>query len=261
MSAMRLSCGVLICLCLVLAGCGKKNELGASTSESKLPTASESTDKVTFSDPVVGKGETAATGDTVWVFYTGKLKSGKVFDSKSGYDDPFMVTLGEGDVIKGWDQGLLGMRVGGERKLHVPSSLGYGPNGRTPEIPPNADLDFDVKLLGLVKVGQENVIDTKDLKAGTGRVAKAGDTVTIHYVGTLLNGKVFEDSKYFDKPYSFLLGAGHTLPCIDTGVVGMRVGGQRRITAPPMTAYTGKMVPGVSSDSEVIFTVDLLSIK
>ena len=245
----------------MLVGCGKKNETVATTevSGSSSPATNE---KVTFSDPVVGKGETVADGDTVWVQYTGTFKDGKVFDSNTDTTkDPLPFTVGQGGVIKGWDKGMLGMRVGGERKLHVPSSLGYGPNGQPPKIPANADLDFDIKLLGLVKVGEENVIDTKNLKVGTGRVAKAGDKVTIHYVGTLLNGKVFEDSKDFGKPYTFQLDTGHTLPCIDTGVVGMRVGGQRRITAPPMTAYAGKTVSGVAANSEVIFTVDLLSIK
>ncbi|HTQ09858.1 MAG TPA: FKBP-type peptidyl-prolyl cis-trans isomerase [Fimbriimonadaceae bacterium] len=262
---MRFIGGVLICLGLVsLFGCAKKADstvsstaLGSSAPASEPAVA----EKVTYTDPVVGKGEPVASGDTVWVQYKGTLKNGTVFDENSGDADPFTFTLGQGPVIKGWDQGLLGMRVGGERKLHVPSSLGYGPNGQPPKIPANADLDFDIKLLGLVKVGEENVIDKTDLKTGTGRAAKTGDKVTIHYVGTLLNGKVFEDSNTYHQAYSFTIGAGQTLPCIDKGVQGMKVGGKRRIVAPPQVAYVGRALAGVPPNSEVVFTVDLLSIK
>ena len=93
-------------------------------------------------DIKVGTGPPAESGDTVVVKYEGKLDDGSVFDSASKFD----FTLGAGDVIKGWDQGIASMRVGGKRKLFVPSKLGYGKRGASPEIPPNADLHFTVTL-------------------------------------------------------------------------------------------------------------------
>ena len=89
-----------------------------------------------------GSGPVAESGDTVTVKYEGKLDDGSVFDKASS----FQFTLGAGEVIKGWDMGIEGMKVGGKRKLFVPSKLGYGKRGAAPEIPPNADLHFTVKL-------------------------------------------------------------------------------------------------------------------
>jgi FKBP-type peptidyl-prolyl cis-trans isomerase/linker histone H1 and H5 family len=97
---------------------------------------------VDMEDLKVGKGAEAMNGDTVVMKYEGKLSDGTVFDSA----DTFEFTLGAGDVIKGWDIGIKGMKVGGQRKLSVPSKLGYGKRGSAPDIPPNADLFFVVTM-------------------------------------------------------------------------------------------------------------------
>ena len=94
-----------------------------------------------------GTGEAAKKGDTVDVHYTGWLKDGKKFDSSKDRGRPFSFPLGGGKVIKGWDEGVAGMKVGGVRKLTIPPELGYGPNGFPPVIPPNAELTFEVELL------------------------------------------------------------------------------------------------------------------
>jgi FKBP-type peptidyl-prolyl cis-trans isomerase FkpA len=107
-------------------------------------------DKVMTEDIKVGTGEAAKTGDAVTVHYTGTLTDGKKFDSSRDRKAPFTFTLGEGKVIKGWEQGILGMKVGGERKLTIPASLGYGASGYGP-IPGNATLIFDVELLKIEK--------------------------------------------------------------------------------------------------------------
>lgn len=94
---------------------------------------------------------TAAPGDSVWVEYTGALKDGKKFDSSSDHPgQPLIFVLGQGQVIKGWDEGITGMKVGEKRKLIIPPTLGYGAHGAGP-IPPNSTLIFDVQLLGLKK--------------------------------------------------------------------------------------------------------------
>lgn len=99
-------------------------------------------------DLVVGKGPVAAKGDSVKVHYTGRLyDNGKKFDSSLDSGKPFPFTLGEGSVIKGWDQGVVGMKVGGKRKLTIPSDLAYGDKGSPPKIPPDAALVFEVELL------------------------------------------------------------------------------------------------------------------
>ncbi|KAL7434375.1 hypothetical protein ACHAXH_004126 [Discostella pseudostelligera] len=89
-----------------------------------------------------GSGPAAEVGDSVVMKYEGKLDDGSVFDSSNRFE----FTLGAGEVIKGWDQGIVGMKAGGKRSLFIPSKLGYGKRGALPEIPPNADLHFTVKL-------------------------------------------------------------------------------------------------------------------
>ena len=95
-----------------------------------------------------GKGPGAKNGDKVRVHYTGTLQNGTKFDSSRDRDKPFDFVLGQGQVIKGWDQGILGMKVGEKRKLVIPPGMAYGAQGR-PSIPPNSTLLFDVELLAL----------------------------------------------------------------------------------------------------------------
>ena len=96
----------------------------------------------------IGDGEEASAGDTVVMHYTGTLVDGTKFDSSLDRGQPFSTTIGVGQVIEGWDKGVPGMKVGGKRKLYIPSEMGYGTRGAGGVIPPNADLIFEVELLG-----------------------------------------------------------------------------------------------------------------
>ena len=98
---------------------------------------------------VVGDGKVAVAGQRVTVHYTGWLTNGSKFDSSKDRNDPFVFGLGQGQVIRGWDEGVQGMKIGGKRKLTIPPELGYGARGAGGVIPPNATLTFEVELLGV----------------------------------------------------------------------------------------------------------------
>ena len=107
-----------------------------------------------YQDTEIGSGDEAKAGDHVSVHYTGWLQqpdgsAGAKFDSSKDRNDPFNFPLGAGHVIKGWDEGVQGMKVGGARRLIIPAALGYGARGAGGVIPPNATLIFDVELLGV----------------------------------------------------------------------------------------------------------------
>jgi FKBP-type peptidyl-prolyl cis-trans isomerase len=104
-----------------------------------------------YIDVVVGKGASPVAGRQVKVHYTGTLDNGKKFDSSEDRNVPFTFVIGVGQVIPGWDEGVMSMKVGGKRKLIIPAKLGYGARGAGGVIPPNATLHFDVELLDVGK--------------------------------------------------------------------------------------------------------------
>src|SRR5271170_7348889 len=132
-------------------GCGKadKASTSAPTKVSGQPATTPS--GLQYWDIVVGTGATAVAGNQVSVHYTGWLTSGEKFDSSVDRGQPFSFPLGGGQVIKGWDEGVAGMKVGGKRQLRIPPELGYGAAGAGGVIPANATLIFDVELLQVGK--------------------------------------------------------------------------------------------------------------
>jgi peptidylprolyl isomerase len=221
-------------------------------------------------DIKLGEGAEAQAGQTVIVHYTGWLydeaaadNKGAKFDSSLDRNEPFDFPLGGGRVIKGWDEGVAGMKEGGTRTLVIPPEMGYGPRGAGDVIPPNATLVFDVNLL---KVIRTECIDTQ---VGTGDEAQAGQHVTVHYTGWLFDkhaegnkGTKFDSSVDRNEPFEFPLGMGHVIQGWDIGVQGMKVGGQRTLIIPAEMGYGRRGAGGViPPNATLVFEVELLGVQ
>merc|ERR1712200_375517 len=124
-----------------------KKEKPSENNTSKSPKQDIRKGGVVVTEVQEGTGAGIKPGQKASVYYKGSLKNGRVFDSKLN-GSPFTFKLGAGEVIKGWDAGVTGMKIGGKRKLTVPAHMAYGKQGAPPEIPPNSNLNFEVTLLG-----------------------------------------------------------------------------------------------------------------
>lgn len=231
-----------------------------------------------YEDTVVGDGKIAQAGQDVTVHYTGWLwadgKKTAKFDSSLDRRDPFEFELGAGMVIRGWDEGVQGMKMGGKRTLIIPPTLGYGARGAGGVIPPNATLCFEVELLGLAG-GPEPVelnlnttasgLQYEDRAVGDGAEAAAGQRVSVHYTGWLyqngMKGKKFDSSKDRSQPFKFHLGGGEVIQGWDEGVQGMKVGGTRMLVLPPELGYGAQGAGGViPPNATLLFEVELLAV-
>lgn len=194
-----------------------------------------------------GTGVVVEPGMTLITSYVGRFADGSSFDSSEELGEDWIFTLGVGQVLKGWDEGLGGMRVGGTRRLEIPSHLAFGRSGQcfsdgTCAVPPNTDVIYDVTVLD---VFDEVIVE--DTIEGDGEVAEANDVLFVEYTGQLRNGDVFDSTNLTGTLFQFTLGRGNVIPGWDQGIPGMKVGGTRRLTIPPVLAYgpygAGSAVP------------------
>ena len=234
-------------LALVFAACG------SSAAETTTPSG------LRYVDLVAGAGASPQTGNLVTVHYVGTLENGAQFDSSRDRGEPFTFQIGVGDVIAGWDEGVASMKVGGKRKLTIPPDLAYGSRGAGSAIPPNATLIFEVELLEVKEAPQ---VQIEDIVVGSGPEVKKGDTITVNYTGTLADGVKFDSSLDRDQPFSVQIGVGNVIKGWDQGLIGMKVGGKRRLTIPPELGYGERGAGGViPPNATLIFEVELLEVK
>ncbi len=257
--------GVLLLAGALLTGCGDSNNPTAPTDT----TDPASIPDFTITDLLVGAGIAAANGNFLTVEFTGWLYDDTLPDNKGTQFEttegtPITIVLGVGQVIPGWDLGLVGMRVGGERRLVLPPTHGFGTLGPT-GVPANASLVFDIELL---RVDEAPAFTIIDLVVGTGAEVVSGNTLSVEFTGWLYNptkpdnkGTQFESTS--GSPSTVLIGAGGVIDGWDQGLLGMRVGGQRRLIIPPELAFGSSGSPNtvILPGATLVFDIELLSIS
>ena len=291
--------------CILLLGCGNDGgESAATDSSTEVPTSIEIVPTPTpagdvdnadlsvkplvtippsspptellIEDLVVGSGSPGGVGDFLIMDYVGvSYSTGLQFDASWDRGSPFPFELGAGRVIQGWDQGIVGMSVGGRRSLTIPPELAYGENGSgSGSIGPNETLVFVVDLIASVPANLEKPtealtsestteLETNDISEGSGAIVQPGNVVYIHYVGVSAStGEQFDSS--WDRGRSefigYISGTGNVIQGLDEGLLGMQVGGRRTVVIPPDLAY-GENGAGdglIAPNETLIFTVDLL---
>lgn len=259
--------GMLAVSSLILTGC--QNNIQASTetssqvgAENSMSNQNINSEKVSIEDLSEGQGSPAENNDLLLVEYTGKFSDGKVFDTntKPGMS-PFGLFLGKHMVIEGWEQGLQHMKKGGQRKIIIPWQLAYGEEGIPSVIPPKTDLHFEVKLLDLIKKDKLQTLGIQVIQPGRGLSAKAGQRLTVHYTGKLVNNKKFDSSLDRKTPFEFQLGAGQVIKGWDQGFDGMQIGEKRLLHIPPSLGYGERGSGPIGPNQVLIFEVELLGIK
>lgn len=246
-------------LMLAVAGCNSSSTAKKVDDKPAAP-AKPALEKLVVEDTAPGKGPAAKKGDLLCMVYTGTLANGTQFDSNVG-GMPFHLWLGGGEVIRGWDEGLVGLKAGGKRRLSIPWNMAYGEQAMGDKIPAKSDLYFDVELLALIPANEVSTVIVLSDKKGTGRAAKAGDVVTVKFVGTLPDGTKFDTTDEYGGKYSFTVGSGSIVSGFNAGVIGMQVGGKRKIRLPPAVGRNEMQAVTVPQNSILDFEIELTAIN
>ena len=219
-----------------------------------------------YEDLTIGQGITANINDIVTIHYTGYLEDGTIFDNSLS-QAPYAFLLGAKQVILGWEEGLVGMNVGGKRKLFIPADLAYG-ELEVGMIPPHSALIFEVEMLDVEPLARPaefnryrkrpNGMKMATVQAGDGPEAKMGDLIHYHYNAWLGSGILYDSSSQYEAPVQAILGES-ALASFDEGIEGMKVGEIRQFRLPPELAYGEEGIENyVPPNSTIIFEVHLL---
>ncbi|MBI5541787.1 MAG: FKBP-type peptidyl-prolyl cis-trans isomerase [Bacteroidia bacterium] len=221
-----------------------------------------------------GKGVQPKPGDRVSVHYEGKLMNDTIFDTSYKRGQPFAFVLGQGQVIKGWDEGIALLNEGDSAVFIIPAELGYGSQSMG-SIPANSTLKFTVKLMKVtpeVKVEPYNTAGKDTLKTPSGlklilvsqtnknnQRPPKGSTVKVHYTGYFEDGKIFDSSVKRGEPISFQVGKGMVIKGWDEGISILKVGDKARLLIPYQLAYgeAGRS-PVIPAKANLIFDVELV---
>lgn len=207
-----------------------------------------------------GSGDPVKDGDRIEVHYRGWLKDNqKLFDDSYERGQPLAVRTGNGDLIRGFDMGLVGLKEGGIRRIFIPGRLGYGSAGSGRDIPPNSDLVFQVELVKVVERAAS--VKITDLKEGIGPEIKNGDRVQVHYTGTLTDGTKFDSSLDRGEPFGLTVGRGEVIKGWDIGLLGAKMGGKRKLEIPAHLAYGDRGQGKIPPNSPLVFEIEVVSVN
>ncbi|KAL7830124.1 hypothetical protein SRHO_G00312510 [Serrasalmus rhombeus] len=185
--------------------------------------------------------------DFVRYHYNGTLLNGTVFDSSYWRNITYNTYVGQGELIKGMDEGLLGTCIGERRSIIIPPFLAYGEKGYGSKVPAYATVIFDVLLVDVFNVKDNVQVEVQDVPQPCRRKAQAGDFIRYHYNGTFQDGTPFDSSYQRNSTYNTYIGLGHVIAGMDKALLGVCVGERRRVTIPPHLAYgengTGSLIP------------------
>jgi peptidylprolyl isomerase len=243
-----------------------------------------------YNDVKVGKGTEAKNGDLVELHFKGWI----VKDSSNLFSDwskdstkkaeliadsyemtkPLKFVLGSDTFIKGSDEGIVGMKPGGQRTIIIPSKLAYGPQGMGP-IPPNSNIKLVVELIGAKDVVVAKMWDVDSTKfkttksglkyniiqEGEGDLVSKNKKVTVNYSGYLLDGTKFDSSVEREEPFTFVVGIGQVIPGWDEGVQLLKKGSKARFIIPPALAYGPRDLGKIPSNSTLIFDVEVVDVE
>ncbi len=265
-------------LLIVLISCSQKNEVVTLDSGLK------------YFDDSLGTGREVMTDELVTVHFSGwiiqdtsnlfsdwtneELRKAAMIRNSKLRNQPVKFVVGTNSFIKGVDEAVIGMKIGGIRTIIIPSDLAYGEEGIGP-IPPNSDLKLVVELLDVKEriVVEMWDVDSTKLKTtesglqysiiteGEGETADSGNVVTVHYSGFLLDGTKFDSSVERDDPFNFLLGMGQVIPGWEEGLKLMKKGSKSRLVIPPELGYGGLSVGTIPPNSILIFDVELVDMQ
>lgn len=224
-----------------------------------------------------GDGQMPESGQIVSVQYTGFLDDGTVFDSSVDRGTPFQFPLGQGAVIRGWDEGIALLNEGSRARLIIPSDLGYGAGGSGGVIPPNATLIFDVELVEIlpgspespleVGEGEYTVTDSGlmyfDIESGDSSTPNDGQVVVLHFTAWLDDNTKLGSTIDTGQPIPYMLGSGELFPGFEEGLSSMQIGGIRQMVFPPELAYGEAGIPSgqIPPNATLIFQVEMLGIQ
>lgn len=219
-----------------------------------------------------GKGPKIQPGYQVSINYTTRFKADSIFDSNIPLKHPFLFILGQGDVLKGWDEGIALLKVGDSALFKIPPHLAYGEK-KAGKVPANSTIFLEVKVLKAESVffdlaKKDTTTITKGLikikiKDGTGRSANKFENVTIDYTGYFINEKkqkkIFESSSTKGTSATFQLGAGRFIKGLDIGISGMKIGEKSAFIISPELAFGSNGVGNIPKNATIFFDIELIS--